>query len=97
MSIREETATAARTVEIEITPEKAQAMDLENTRRQRDRFQADREELLCCVKEFGHVVAGSAGMIPDRESVKRGCDFWYETALPLVRRLDPRYSKGGVE
>ena len=46
-------------------------------------------ELIDCLRQYGHTVAGAAGMVSDREVVASGCYYWYETAIPLLNRIRP--------
>lgn len=47
---------------------------------------AQLQEAIALLKEFGHVVAGSAGMVSDRITVHSGCDYWYKTVLPWLNK-----------
>lgn len=47
----------------------------------------ERTEAIDLLADFGHEVAGSAGMIPDRLTVNRGCNHWYKKVLPFLREM----------
>jgi hypothetical protein len=47
----------------------------------------ERDEALRYLAEWGHKIAGSAGMVPDRLVVADATNYWWKQVQPFLKRL----------